>query len=80
MQVADDHAVYYRDLPADVRAWGVERLMQMIRAGEFPKYRQIARKRFWAGRDVKAYLAAHPAPPPLEPAEPDAAQDGERPS
>ena len=73
MQVDDYHAIFYRDLPREVRAWGVKRLMQMVRAGEFPRYHQIAPggKRFWAGKAIKAWLAAQSTAPTPEPVGPD---------
>ena len=77
MQIADNHPVFYRDLPADVRAWGIQRLMQMVRRGDFPAYRQIVHggKRFWAGRDIKAWLAGQRTPTSAGP-DNHVAQDG----
>ena len=43
--------------------------MQMVRRGDFPAYRQIVHggKRFWAGRDIKAWLAGQRTPTPAGP-------------
>jgi hypothetical protein len=60
MQIADDHPVYFRDLPRELRTGGIQALMRMCAAGTFPKYFQLVKggKRFWRGKDIKLFLAS----------------------